>query len=57
MEPPHPTLSDQELIDALRRAAGIWFKNTDLLLLEEFIKRYNYLKGVCHANIKGTSVE
>ena len=34
-------MSDEELIEALRRAASIWFKNSDLLLLEEFIRRYN----------------
>jgi hypothetical protein len=33
-------LSDLELIEQLRRAASIWFKNTDLLLLEELIHRY-----------------
>lgn len=33
-------LSDRELIEALRRAASIWFKNDDLLLLEELIRRY-----------------
>jgi len=35
------TMSDEALINYLRRAASIWFKNTDLLLLEEFIRRYN----------------
>jgi hypothetical protein len=33
-------MSDAELVDQLRRAAGIWFKNQDLLLLEELIRRY-----------------
>jgi hypothetical protein len=33
-------LTDAELIEALRKAASIWLKNTDLLLLEEFIRRY-----------------
>jgi hypothetical protein len=33
-------LTDAELIERLRRAAAIWFKNSDLLLLEEFIKRF-----------------
>jgi hypothetical protein len=37
-------MSDAELIEQLRRAAGIWFKNTDLLLLEELIKRYRQLQ-------------
>jgi hypothetical protein len=33
-------MSDEELIEHLRRAASIWFKNDDLLLLEELIRRY-----------------
>lgn len=33
-------MTDDELIEQLRRAASIWFKNSDLLLLEEFIKRF-----------------
>jgi hypothetical protein len=33
-------MTDAELIEQLRRAAGIWFKNSDLLLLEELVKRY-----------------
>jgi hypothetical protein len=33
-------VSDEELIEHLRRAASIWFKNDDLLLLEELIRRY-----------------
>jgi len=33
-------MTDADLIEGLRRAAGIWFKNSDLLLLEELIKRY-----------------
>lgn len=37
-------MTDTELIAALRHAAAIWFKNTDLLLLEEFIKRFNRRK-------------
>ncbi len=36
-----PALSNNELILKLRKAANIWFKNTDLLLLEELIRRYN----------------
>jgi hypothetical protein len=28
-----------DLIDQLRKAAGTWFKNSDLLLLEELIRR------------------
>ena len=33
-------LTDAELIERLRRAASIWFKNSDLLLLEELLKRF-----------------
>ena len=36
-------MTDDELIALLRKAAGIWFKNTDLLLLEELIKRFKRL--------------
>jgi hypothetical protein len=35
-------LTDEELIEQLRRAAATWFKNSDLLLLEEFIRRFNH---------------
>jgi hypothetical protein len=28
-----------ELVDALRRAAAVWFRNDHLLLLEELIRR------------------
>lgn len=37
-------MSDDDLIDQLRRAASIWFKNSDLLLLEDFIRRFNRLR-------------
>lgn len=33
-------LPTDQLIDRLRRAASIWFKNDDLLLLEELIRRF-----------------
>jgi len=33
-------MTDAELVEQLRRAAGIWFKNQNLLLLEELIRRY-----------------
>jgi len=36
-------LPDTNLIEALRRAAATWFKNSDLLLLEELIRRYRRL--------------
>jgi hypothetical protein len=35
------SLTDIELIEQLRRAAATWFKNSDLLLLEELIRRFN----------------
>jgi len=38
-------MTDAELIERLRRAAGIWFKNEDLLLLEELIRRYRIDRG------------
>lgn len=37
-------MTDEELIAELRRAAWIWFKSIDLLLLEEFIRRYKRVK-------------
>jgi hypothetical protein len=33
----------EDLIAQLRKAAGIWFKNSDLLLLEELIRRVQLL--------------
>ncbi len=33
-------MNNDELVAELRRAASIWFKNSDLLLLEELIKRF-----------------
>jgi len=39
-----PILNDTELIEHLRRAASIWFKNEDLLMLEELIRRYHNLE-------------
>jgi hypothetical protein len=35
------TFSDAELITHLRRAASTWFRNADLLALEEMIRRYH----------------
>ncbi len=37
-------LSDDELIELLRRAASTWFRNSDLLLLEEMIRRLQHLR-------------
>jgi hypothetical protein len=36
--------TDNDLIDQLRKAASIWFKNADLLLLEELIRRFHRLR-------------
>jgi hypothetical protein len=33
----------EDLVAQLRKAAGTWFKNSDLLLLEELIRRVNLL--------------
>jgi hypothetical protein len=33
-------ISSEDLIERLRRAGSVWFKNEDLLLLEELIRRY-----------------
>ena len=38
------SLSDDNLISSLRGAASTWFKNSNLLLLEELIRRYRYEK-------------
>lgn len=45
MIPEGAKLTDEELIGVLRRAASTWFKNSDLLLLEELIKRYRFAVG------------
>jgi len=37
-------MTSSELIEHLRRAASIWFKNDDLLMLEELIRRYHELE-------------
>jgi len=39
-------MSDAELVENLRRAAGIWFKNDDLLMLEELIRRYRIARRI-----------
>jgi hypothetical protein len=36
-------LSTEALVERLRKAASIWFKNDDLLLLEELIRRLHKL--------------
>jgi hypothetical protein len=42
----HNELTDAELIEHLRRSASIWFKNHDLLALEELIRRFYGVKNV-----------
>jgi hypothetical protein len=37
-------LTDSALISSLRKAASTWFRNYDLLLLEELIRRYEQAK-------------
>lgn len=34
-------LSDPELMDRLKHLAAQWFKNDDILVLEELFRRYN----------------
>lgn len=34
-------MTDSELTTALLRCASMWFKNTDYLLLEELLRRWN----------------
>jgi hypothetical protein len=40
-----------DLIEQLRKAGSVWFRNDDLLLLEELIRRFKVLR----ANQKGDS--
>ncbi len=37
-------LSDDELFDKLKHLASMWFKNSDILILEELFRRYNQAK-------------
>jgi hypothetical protein len=37
--PDFSSLSTATVVERLRKAASIWFKNDDLLLLEELIRR------------------
>lgn len=38
----HENKTDAELIDRLRQLGAQWFKNEDLLMLEELIWRYSH---------------
>jgi hypothetical protein len=49
-------LTDAELVEKLRRAAMIWFKNSDLLLLEELIRRHRYYSRVVSIYQRGDEV-
>ena len=37
-------MTDEELIDALRREVAAWFSNVHLLEFEELIRRFNKVK-------------
>jgi hypothetical protein len=37
-------LSDEEIIDALRRAASTWWRDDDIVLLEELVRRFRRLR-------------
>lgn len=44
-------LTDDELFDALKRLAAMWFKNSDILILEELFRRYNRAKAMSTKNV------
>ena len=37
-------LTDEEIIDALRRAAATWWREEDVVLLEELVRRFRRLR-------------
>ena len=37
-------MTDEELIDILRREVAVWFSNVHLLEFEELIRRFNKVK-------------
>lgn len=39
-----PDMTDDELIEALRKEVAAWFSNVHLLEFEELIRRYNKAK-------------
>lgn len=51
MEPVERTMTDDELFDALKHLAAMWFKNSDILILEELFRRYKR----CQAQMKSSS--
>lgn len=48
---PEITLTDDELLDHLKRQGAMWFNNENLLLLEELFRRYKQ----CQASTKGVN--
>lgn len=42
---PHATRSDEDILNDLRLLAAQWFKNSDILLLEELFRRYEKAKA------------
>lgn len=50
MESAQGSLTDDQLIERLRHQASIWFKNDDIVLLEDFIRRFNK----CRRSISST---
>jgi hypothetical protein len=49
-------IPDAALIEQLRRAASIWFRNDDLLLMEELIRRYARGKTADNAALRKTLI-
>jgi hypothetical protein len=39
-----PEMTDEQLIDALRKEVSAWFSNVHLLEFEELLRRYNAAK-------------
>jgi hypothetical protein len=37
-------LTDEEIIDALRRAGATWWREEDVVLLEELVRRFRRLR-------------
>jgi hypothetical protein len=44
-------LTDEEIIDALRRAAATWWREEDVVLLEELVRRFRRLRET-HPNLR-----
>ena len=39
-------MTDDELMNTLKREAAAWFNNSNLLLLEELFRRYKHAKSI-----------